>query len=419
MDKQPLYFLEVVKEGEQPSWSLEDPELVSASQPLDDGYVQFWAHPKESVFKPGAQPPCEALTRQYPADRPALLVNQLSNGPVLLELLIVSQNHVWVRTESNLENLDDNVSAVLSFAQKKFNITVEGFMTTDSVTEEVEAKMDRIEDKGDSGEQELDEKSNDEAEEEVEAEPEESAEEIGVREPENVPLKDERPTPPAAPMPSPVATPRITVDDVPPAHTLDALIEEDEAPAHVPPLRSAGSGYTNYTPPVYTTGNRTGSGNSSSKAWLLLPLAVLALAVGGAFIFKDQLIAGASHLPFLAAAPSPSPSATPTPSVTPSPTPTVPSIDRSKYTVRVLNGTTKSGAAGTLADKLKELGWKIERTGNATNSATAQTLIRTKKGEEAVGEVLTHDIAPDLSAASSTALPTTDRSEAEVVIGLQ
>ncbi len=436
--KDPLYFLEVVKEGEQPSWSLEDPALVSASQPLTDGYVQFWAHPKDSVIQSGSHPPCEQLTKQYKSNQPILLVNQLSNGPVLLELLIIDQGHVWVRSESNLENLEDTVAAVLDYAKKHFGMRVEGFMTSDSVTEEVEKKMDQIE----GGEDDLPHEkasmavsaaaavaapaivsSPEPVEDTLADEPE-----VNVHTEEEVVADDgpivESPVAvePVMPVDHPTPVTHLPVEDeVPPAHTLDSLLSEEEKPSSFnrpaePSLRAAGG--SGYTPPVY--GSLERRSGSSSKLWLLLPVVVLLAAVGGAYMYKDQLMTRLSGVGFLASAPSPSPSAIPTPSVEPSPTVApVPAIDRSKYTLRVLNGTTKSGAAGTLADQLKGKGWQIERTGNATNSATPQTLVRVKPGMEDLLTNLIQDLAPGLKAASSSALKSTDRSDAEVVIGAE
>jgi hypothetical protein len=66
-------------------------------------------------------------------------------------------------------------------------------------------------------------------------------------------------------------------------------------------------------------------------------------------------------------------SASPTP--TPTPTPTiVPTVDPN-LSVFVLNGTTTSGLANTVADKLTAAGWKVVSRANASDNTLAQTMV--------------------------------------------
>ncbi len=70
-----------------------------------------------------------------------------------------------------------------------------------------------------------------------------------------------------------------------------------------------------------------------------------------------------------------------TPAVTPvATTPTVPPAPEPKpadYKVRVLNGTLVEGEAGRLADKIKELGFEIKETKNATTAGFVTSRLRT------------------------------------------
>jgi hypothetical protein len=107
---------------------------------------------------------------------------------------------------------------------------------------------------------------------------------------------------------------------------------------------------------------------------------------------------------------------TPTPTETPTPTPTI-AVERSKYKVRILNGTPKSGAAGVLAEKLKALGWMIDKTGNATSSAVNQSYVRGKVEIDEVIKALISDVSDYEATSSAVILKPTDKADLEFVIG--
>jgi hypothetical protein len=68
-------------------------------------------------------------------------------------------------------------------------------------------------------------------------------------------------------------------------------------------------------------------------------------------------------------------SASPTPTATPTPTPTiVPTVDPN-LSVFVLNGTTTTGLANTVADKLTAAGWKVSSRANASDNTLSQTMV--------------------------------------------
>ena len=116
--------------------------------------------------------------------------------------------------------------------------------------------------------------------------------------------------------------------------------------------------------------------------------------------------------------PSPSPSATATPEPTPTPTPE-PEVERGNFTVRVLNGTTTSGLAKTVSDKLKGVGYKTSNPGNASDDDVEQTEVRVKEGTEsaALFERLKLDLAPDYEAIKGDDLDSKVTYDAEVIIG--
>lgn len=148
----------------------------------------------------------------------------------------------------------------------------------------------------------------------------------------------------------------------------------------------------------------------------LLILVVIGVAVIGFTVYV--LKGGFGDIQIGGTQPSPSPSATATPEPTPTPTPE-PEVDRGAFTVKVLNGTSTSGLAGKVRDKVKELGYKTATPGNAADSDVAQTEIRVKEGTEsaALFERLKLDLAPDYDAIKGEDLDDKAAHDAEVIIG--
>jgi hypothetical protein len=160
----------------------------------------------------------------------------------------------------------------------------------------------------------------------------------------------------------------------------------------------------------YSSSNRSGV---SKLLIIVLVVIVLGLIGGSVYLFRDRL-------PFGEADPSPSPSALQAPVAqdsTPAPTPE--SFDRTQYKIRVLNGTTTSGLAGSASAKLKELGYQIERTGNATNSAFEKTQVRVKADATDLLEQLIQDLSGDFAGEASTNLRDNDTADAEIILGAQ
>lgn len=170
------------------------------------------------------------------------------------------------------------------------------------------------------------------------------------------------------------------------------------------PIKKVGQSFQVPTSGVYS------NNHSGSSKPLLIILAVILLAVigGSAYLFREKLRPGTT--------PTPTPDLE-VPVVISTPEPTPEAIDRSEFTIRVLNGTSTSGLAASVSAKLKELGYKIERSGNATNSAFTQTVIRTKEGASGLSDQLTQDLSSDYSTTTGPTLKDSDTSDGEVIIG--
>jgi hypothetical protein len=104
------------------------------------------------------------------------------------------------------------------------------------------------------------------------------------------------------------------------------------------------------------------------RGWIGFGWAALATVVLiGLGVFGLSLVNGS--ISFKGA--SPSISATPTPS----PTPTiVPTVDPN-LSVFVLNGTTTSGLANSVGDKLVAAGWKVDSRANASQTDLTKTIV--------------------------------------------
>lgn len=288
---------------------------------------------------------------------PTAMPSILIDQPEEIELILVKDHHAYAKTESSLSNLEDNLTSIIEVARDKFNLKIEHFLTTNRVSPSVEARLDEMEG----------------TEEEIGGEPDKS-ENQNIRKPEyqNIESSGES-----------------NVSGIP-------------GPSE--PFR-----------PVPTSGiyaSRPTDGPKSSKLALILPIVLVLAVFGGAIYFRGEIMTKIQSFNAPKQAPTPAPEPTPTPTPTPIP------VERANYKVRVLNGTTTAGAAGKLAEKLKELGWQIDKTGNNSDQTIEETTIKAKPGTpDYVIEGLQKDLT-DYSAASSSAnLKATDKADLEIVIG--
>lgn len=343
------YYLQVVSSDEEPQWPEDENELIIGQKSLGRGFTQYWAYPKNEGKTETEEPHAEVIASGNPTPYPAVLIDQPYGTYDRLELILVKDGHAWAKTESNLYNLEENITSTLEFASSKLNINVEHFMTTDRVSPEVEAKLDEFEESNGA----------------------ESTPKTAVPEEENL---------------APAA---LSHGNTFPGREDPFVKESSAAPLQSPRGKQ-----------------------KFSKIAIVIPVIFLIAAFSGVVFFREQLLAKFNGFQKSESAPVAVPTVTPT--ATPTPIP----VDRSKTKVRVLNGTTKTGSAGSLADKLKELGWTIDKVGNNSNQSVAQTQVRVKSTvESSISATLVADLAPDLTATVSSDLKSSDKADAEVVIG--
>jgi len=147
----------------------------------------------------------------------------------------------------------------------------------------------------------------------------------------------------------------------------------------------------------------------SKPALVITIIVVLAILAGGGFFLKtriDKITATPSPTPFVEAPVESAP--------TPEPTP---EFDRSKYTLRILNGTKTAGLAASVSAKLKDLGYSVAKTGNASTSA--ETTIKVKEDATGLFEQLAQDLSADFKAVAGDALKDSDDVDAEVTLGAE
>jgi hypothetical protein len=149
------------------------------------------------------------------------------------------------------------------------------------------------------------------------------------------------------------------------------------------------------------------SGGLGKILFIVLALIVVGLIAASAYLLRSKFTN-------LTTQPSPTPSVAEVAEPTPSPEP---SFDRSKFSIRVLNGTPTSGLAASVSAKLTELGYKSDKTGNATNSAFTKTVIKVKAGTEGLADQLIKDLAPDYVATAEGSLKESDTADSEVILG--
>lgn len=171
----------------------------------------------------------------------------------------------------------------------------------------------------------------------------------------------------------------------------------------------------NNRPFDYTVDREGNSRPKNNKFGVIFLIIFGIIVVGGAaYLLKYQFSDPGPVEPGTEGSPAPTITADATPTATPAPT-----LTRADYKVRVLNGTSTSGLAGDTSDALKELGYQIDRTGNATNSAFTQTQVRVKTEDGALAEQLIQDLVADFKAIRGDDLRANDAANAEVIIGAE
>ncbi len=106
---------------------------------------------------------------------------------------------------------------------------------------------------------------------------------------------------------------------------------------------------------------------------------------------------------------------TPTPTATVAPTPTTKPLERAQISVAVLNGSGKTGAASKMATYLEALGYKIQRTGNATEDVTGPSEVYVNGDNSELGRQVAKDLEAEYKV-NSEIMSKYDSSAASVVV---
>lgn len=211
--------------------------------------------------------------------------------------------------------------------------------------------------------------------------------------------------------------------------SLNDLVENESSDTHIPNLRpsqqesvlrqkpimneshfDAGEEFGPQDPDKFFNRHNSNLPARRSNKWHVLVLILIGIAVIAAtvYLLKGQFKNNG--------APEPSPSPSSEVSSSPSPSPS-PEANRSAFKVRVLNGTGKTGLAKTVSDKLKGLGYNLDKTANATNSAFTQTVLRSKTSSASISAQLIKDLSPDYDALDQTNLKDNDPADFEIILG--
>lgn len=174
-----------------------------------------------------------------------------------------------------------------------------------------------------------------------------------------------------------------------------------------------------------------GPSPSAGKKKFLLPVVVILVLLGAIFGGANYLRSRNENIPTPTPFPTQAPTATPTPTVEPTatpkatptkkPTPTKEATSSAKskgLSVRVLNGSGKTGAAADLVAYLEGLGYESGGVGNTDSSDT--TTISIKSSKSSLLSALKADVATKYQVGTTDAtLSATLSYDALVIIGKQ
>jgi hypothetical protein len=108
------------------------------------------------------------------------------------------------------------------------------------------------------------------------------------------------------------------------------------------------------------------------------------------------------------ASPTPTPDTSTSPTATPTATPTTGTIDKSKVTLRVLNGTTQAGAAATTKTTLEKAGFTVKSIGNAKSQTYTKTYVYYQAGKKAEADAVLAALADSKAVLEESTLANPD-----------
>lgn len=149
---------------------------------------------------------------------------------------------------------------------------------------------------------------------------------------------------------------------------------------------------------------------SSNPLWIIIPgIFLLGALLGGVIFYQKSLNKAANAT----ASPTPSSEVTPAPSASPSA-----SLDLSKYSINVENGSGISGEAGNASNILTAAGFKVSATGNADAYSYTKTIIKTKSDvPQAFIDQVSSALSKTYVLGTSQTLPDTSSDEIVVIVG--
>lgn len=142
----------------------------------------------------------------------------------------------------------------------------------------------------------------------------------------------------------------------------------------------------------------------SNRTLYIVILGIIVLTVVGAFIFNKKLIKGET----VESSPSPSPTPTQTPK---------PALNKADWSLEVLNGSGVSGLAKKIADKLKEMGYQVVKTGNADKDNYDKTQILVKKDLQDKVDLVIADLKDVIKIASVAGELKDSTASARIILG--
>lgn len=148
----------------------------------------------------------------------------------------------------------------------------------------------------------------------------------------------------------------------------------------------------------------------ASKLHLVILLLLGIAVIGGTVYFLKTQFKGEQA----AVVEIPAPTSSPEPTPTPEPEPEANRVD---FTVKVLNGTTTTGLASEVTEKLKELGYKTVKGANAPRQDYEQTLVSVKPGQEVLLKTLIKDLSFQFEASAGPELKENDPLDAQIILG--
>lgn len=160
------------------------------------------------------------------------------------------------------------------------------------------------------------------------------------------------------------------------------------------------------TPVAFSTPYYAKEKKKSGKLIYFLIVIIILLASGGYYIYSQYFTSGGEVKT------SESPTPTPAPTETPAP-----ALDKSEWSLEVLNGSGVSGAAKKIANQLTELGYTVVKTGNADKDTYTESQILVKDDLKDKIDLVIADLKDVIKIASVAGELKDSTASARIIIG--